>query len=100
MLTKKIINVYSDTSVELTIESLEKEIPRDVSNSAEYPLIMPKIKQCIFEYSNKARKFSEMGSSIFISKEFKISDTIIRVNLEHPKKRNFIKKLFNFFQDG
>lgn len=87
---------YSDTSS--AISYLNRQISQQTRNSPEFTSFYPQLIACIEDFAIKAKKLSNVGTTIHIQKEFTLSDTRIFVALDYPMKSGFLSKLTRFLK--
>ena len=80
------ISEYVDSNL------LKDEIPSHIYESVEFQALSPQIVSCIEDFVGKAKKISQIGTTIHMQKEFCLSNSIIIVTLAYPKKTNFINR--------
>jgi hypothetical protein len=88
------INISEDIDSNL----LRDEIPISIYQSEEFQVLYPQITACIEDFVGKAKKISQIGTTIHMQKEFCLSNSIIVISLDHPKKTNFVNRLSTFFK--
>ena len=90
------ISDYSDISS--TIGYLDGQISQKTRNSPEFAGFYPQLIACIEDFSIKAKKLSNAGTTIHIQKEFTLSNTRILIALDYPMKSGFLSKLTRFLK--
>lgn len=94
------VYVSDDIAADSAVEYLQSHIPDDVRNSQEYGFTFPEIQSCIEEFSQKAKKLANAGTTIHIDKEFTVAGSKILVVLEYPRKKGFFEKIAGIFRRG
>jgi hypothetical protein len=96
------IQISDDSVTSATISELDKQIEESTRISAEFKIIYSQVIACIEDFSAKAKKLANAGTTIHIQREFKLPGVQILIALDYPKRTkgtSFLEKLRGIF-DG
>lgn len=91
------IQISDDSNPNILVEELSSKLSERIKSSNEFNAVYAEIVTCIKDFSERAKKLSNNGTTIYIQKEFKISDVNVIVVLDYPKKNSFFSKLKQLF---
>lgn len=91
------IQVSGDSNPNDLVEELSHKLSEKVKSTNEFNAVYKEIVTCINDFTERARKLSNNGTTIYIKKEFKISDVNVIVILDYPKKKRLLSKLKQLF---
>lgn len=92
-----IINISEKTIPSEQVEIITKQIPVSVINTPGFNLIFDQIKECIEDFTTRARKLSQNGTTIRLEKEINYSDFNFKIILNSPEKLDLFNKIKRFF---
>ena len=76
------------------MEQLHGEIPEKTRNSPEFPVIYPRIRATVEEFSERARALARNGTTIRMTQDYRLPGAItVQVILEYPRKSAVFDKL-------
>lgn len=94
------VYVSDDIAVDSVLEYLQNHISDEVRNSQEYGFMFPEIQSCVEEFSKKAKKLANAGTTIHIDKEFTVAGSKILVILEYPRKKGLFERITGILRRG
>lgn len=76
------------------MEQLHDEIPEKTRNSPEFPVIYPRIRTTVEEFSERARALARNGTTIRMTRDYPLPGAVtVQVILEYPTKSGIFEKL-------
>lgn len=94
------IQISDDSVVSSVISELDRKIPESTRISPEFQIFYPQITACINDFTAKAKKLANAGTTIHIQKEFTLQDASIFIALDYPKRNGLLEKFVGIFRRG
>lgn len=87
-----IVHISQHSSAAQKTLALRQKV-NSYAHSAEDQLVMEEAEKCIHDLESRAQAQHSVGTSIQISKLFKLSSLEFTVSLQHPQKVSFVERI-------
>ncbi len=94
------ITVSDDTEIDTLQREVDLELPQAVRLTPEDELAYQHLMETAREYVNRAKQFASLGSTISVESQHIVHGKNITLRLEYPRRRSFLKKVFQLFNGG
>ena len=94
------IQISDDSVAPSVISELDRKIPESTRISPEFQILYPQITDCIDDFTARAKKLANAGTTIHIQKEFTLPDASIFIALDYPMRNGLLEKFAGIFRRG